>query len=42
MKQQITNYLNNQDNTATIILGVLFILIILNFIIDENHNDNII
>jgi hypothetical protein len=42
MKQQIANYLNNQDNTATIILSVLFILIILNWIIDEDHNEEIL
>lgn len=41
MKEQLTNYLNT-DSTITIILALLFILIVLNFIFEKDHNEEIL
>lgn len=42
MKQDLTKYLNNTDNTGVIILGVVFLLVVMYWIVTESKHDELI
>ena len=42
MKQDLTKYFNNTDNTVVIILGVVFLLVVMYWIVTESKHDELI
>lgn len=42
MPQELTNFIKNTDNTATIVLGVVFLLIIAYWHFKERKHDELV